>query len=229
MADERYSRTEMLIGTEAIRKLAQSHVAVFGAGGVGGYVIEALARSGVGTLEIIDNDTVVPSNLNRQIIAVEDTLGMLKTDAACRRIHSINPEIRVILHPEFYLPENSGSYDFEAMDYIVDAIDTVTAKIDLILKAKEHNIPIISAMGCGNRLDPSKLKICDLFETSGDPLAKIMRHELRRRGVRSLTVEKSAQPGRRSTPGSSPFVPSAAGLYIASKVCRDLIGYKEVR
>ena len=244
MTDERYSRTEMLIGTEAIRKLAQSHVAVFGAGGVGGYVIEALARSGVGTLEIIDNDTVVPSNLNRQIIAVQDTLGMLKTDAACQRIHSINPEIRVILHPEFYLPENSGSYDFEAMDYIVDAIDTVTAKIDLILKAKEHNIPIISAMGCGNRLDPSKLKICDLFETSGDPLAKIMRHELRKRGVRSLTVvcsdekplkpipelaEKSAQPGRRPTPGSSPFVPSAAGLYIASKVCRDLIGYKEVR
>ncbi|MBQ9824884.1 MAG: tRNA threonylcarbamoyladenosine dehydratase [Solobacterium sp.] len=236
---ERYVRTEMLIGTDALNKLKDARVAVFGAGGVGGYVIEALARSGVGTLEIIDNDTVAPSNLNRQIIATEDTLGILKTEAFEKRIHSINPEINVILHSEFYLPDKSGSYEFEKMDYIVDAIDTVTAKIDLILQAKGHNVPIISSMGCGNRLDPSKLKICDLFETKGDPLARIMRHELRKRGVSSLCVvcsdekpitpkeeilARGKQEGRRSTPGSSAFVPSAAGLYIASKVCRDLCG-----
>ncbi len=235
-------RTEMLIGTEALNRLKESRVAVFGAGGVGGYAIEALARAGVGTIEIIDHDTVAPSNLNRQIIATHDTIGMEKTETAMKRIHSINPDIQVILHPVFYLPENSHLFEFEKMDYIVDAIDTVTAKVDLILKAQENGVPIISSMGTGNRLDPEQLHIMDIYETKGDPLARIMRHELRRRGVKKLCVvssyeepikvitdleglETKGNSGRLS-PGSSPFVPPAAGLMIASKVCRDLIGRK---
>lgn len=235
-------RTEMLIGTEALNRLKESRVAVFGAGGVGGYAIEALARVGVGTIEIIDHDTVAPSNLNRQIIATHDTIGMEKTETAMKRIHSINPDIQVILHPVFYLPENSHLFEFEKMDYIVDAIDTVTAKVDLILKAQENGVPIISSMGTGNRLDPEQLHIMDIYETKGDPLARIMRHELRRRGVKKLCVvssyeepikvitdleglETKGNSGRLS-PGSSPFVPPAAGLMIASKVCRDLIGRK---
>ena len=235
-------RTEMLIGTEALNRLKESRVAVFGAGGVGGYAIEALARAGVGTIEIIDHDTVAPSNLNRQIIATHDTIGMEKTETAMKRIHSINPNIQVILHPVFYLPENSHLFEFEKMDYIVDAIDTVTAKVDLILKAQENGVPIISSMGTGNRLDPEQLHIMDIYETKGDPLARIMRHELRRRGVKKLCVvssyeepikvitdleglETKGNSGRLS-PGSSPFVPPAAGLMIASKVCRDLIGRK---
>ena len=235
-------RTEMLIGTEALNRLKESRVAVFGAGGVGGYAIEALARAGVGTIEIIDHDTVAPSNLNRQIIATHDTIGMEKTETAMKRIHSIDPDIQVILHPVFYLPENSHLFEFEKMDYIVDAIDTVTAKVDLILKAQENGVPIISSMGTGNRLDPEQLHIMDIYETKGDPLARIMRHELRRRGVKKLCVvssyeepikvitdleglETKGNSGRLS-PGSSPFVPPAAGLMIASKVCRDLIGRK---
>lgn len=247
---EQNIRTEILIGKEAMEILSTKHVAVFGAGGVGGYVIEALARAGVGTIEIIDNDTVVESNLNRQIIAVHSTLGMLKTEAAKQRIHDINPDIRVITHDCFYLPDKKDEFNFDRMDYIVDAIDTVTAKIDLILEAQSRNIPIISSMGCGNRLDPSKLRISDLYETSGDPLSKVMRRELRKRGVKKLTVVSSAEKPirplinlsrleaeredrdpdehvRRSIPGSSPFVPPAAGLMIASRVCLDLIGYRE--
>ncbi len=245
-------RTEVLIGEEASKLLQNSHVAVFGAGGVGGNVIEALARSGVGTIEIIDNDTVALSNLNRQIISLHSTVGMLKTVAAEQRIHDINPSIRVIKHDCFYLPDKKDEFDFDQMDYIVDAIDTVTAKIDLILEAKNRNIPIISSMGCGNRLDPSKLMICDLYETSGDPLSKIMRHELRKRGVKKLCVVTSSEkpirplvslhemelnnpdrdpdePVRRSIPGSSPFVPPAAGLLIASRVVMDLIGWQSGR
>ena len=246
MMETQNIRTEILIGEDAAALLKTKHVAVFGAGGVGGYVIEALARSGVGTLEIIDNDTVALSNLNRQIIALHSTVGMLKTDAAEQRIHDINPEIHVIKHACFYLPEKKDEFDFDQMDYIVDAIDTVTAKIDLILEAQKRGIPVISSMGCGNRLDPSKLKISDLYETSGDPLSKIMRRELRKRGVRELTVVSSSEPPirplinlselekanpdrdpdepvKRSIPGSSPFVPPAAGLLIASKVVMDLI------
>ncbi len=239
---EQNIRTEILIGKDAMERISSGHVAVFGAGGVGGYVIEALARSGVGTIEIIDSDTVDPTNLNRQIISLHSTIGILKTEAFRDRIHDINPDINVIIHSCFYLPDKKDEFDFDKMDYIVDAIDTVTAKIDLILEAEKRGIPIISAMGCGNRLDPSKLKITDLYKTSGDPLAKIMRHELRRRGVRKLTVccsdeepikpqidisEQERKAGkenvRRFTPGSSPFVPPAAGLLIASRVVNDLM------
>ena len=247
--DSQNIRTEALIGKEASQLLSTKHVAVFGAGGVGGYVIETLARSGVGTLEIIDNDTVALSNLNRQIISLHSTLGMPKIEAAKQRILDINPDINVIVHDCFYLPDKKDEFDFDNMDYIVDAIDTVTAKIDLILEAQKRNIPIISSMGCGNRLDPSKLRLTDLYETSGDPLSKIMRHELRKRGVKKLSVVSSAEkpirpvisleeleksnpdrdpdePVRRSIPASSPFVPPAAGLLIASKVVMDLINWQ---
>lgn len=245
---EQNIRTSVLIGEEALHILRTKRVAVFGVGGVGGNVVEALARAGVGTIEVIDNDTVALSNLNRQIISLHSTIGMLKTDAAEQRIHDIDPEINVISHACFYLPEKKQEFEFEKMDYIVDAIDTVTAKIDLILEAQKRGIPVISSMGCGNRLDPSRLKVCDLFETSGDPLSKVMRRELRKRGVKKLTVvcsdEKPIRPlidlselerndpdrdpnekVRRSIPGSSPFVPPAAGILIASRVVMDLIGY----
>lgn len=230
-------RTEMVLGRKAVSTLRQARVAVFGLGGVGGYAAEALARSGVGTLDLIDHDTICESNLNRQIIALHSTLGMRKTDAAAQRIHDISPETAVHCYPVFYLPETKEQFDFGAYDYIVDAIDTVTAKIDIILEAQKHGVSVISSMGCGNRTDPLKLTVTDIYRTSGDPLAKVMRRELKKRNVRKLQVvystEKPLKPlyspedssSRRGTPGSTAVVPSAAGLIIASRVILELTSF----
>lgn len=240
-----FVRFEMLIGEKACLKLKEKKVIVFGVGGVGGFAVEALARSGVGQIDIVDNDRVALTNLNRQIIATHQTIDKPKVDVMKERIHAINPDCIVNTFQTFYLPENNDEFHFEQYDYIVDAIDTMCAKLDLIEEANTKNIPIISAMGCGNRLDPSQLCLCDLYETKGDPLAKIMRHECRKRGIRSLQVvyskEKPIVPkmegtngeamqqekqnsGRRALPGSSPFVPSSAGLLMASKIVIDFIG-----
>ena len=241
----------MLLGEEAMKKLAASRVAVFGVGGVGGYVVEALARSGVGQIDVIDNDTVALSNLNRQIIATMDTVGRNKVDVIAERILSINPDAIVYRHKCFYLPETAEEFDFTCFDYVVDAIDTVTGKIQLILQAKEAGVPVISAMGAGNKLDPARFEVADIYQTSVDPLARVMRRELKKRGVESLKVvyskEKPLQPlaeqepaeetgqesgneealhQRRSTPGSLAFVPSVAGLIIAGEVVRDLCGIR---
>ena len=244
--NERFERTERLLGSAAMKKLEQAHVAVFGVGGVGGYCVEALARSGVGRIELIDNDTVAISNLNRQIIALSGTLGMPKVDAAKERILQINPDARVTARKCFYLPENAHLFDFSAYDYVVDAVDTVTAKIDIILKAQESGTPVISAMGAGNKIDPTAFRVADIYETSGDPLAKVMRRELRKRGVRNLKVVYSTEQPRempavessgetdssavnarrKATPWSCAFVPGVAGLIIAGEVIRDLTGIK---
>ncbi len=233
---EKYIRLEMLLGTVAMRKLAASTVAVFGVGGVGSYVAESLARSGIGHLVLIDNDEVVLSNFNRQIMANEDTLGTSKVRAIAERIRKIDPQIRVDVYEMFYLPDQADQIPFDTFDYMVDAIDTVTAKLDLVQQAQKYGVPIISAMGCGNRLDPSKLVCTDVFKTYNDPLAKIMRKELKERGIRKLKVvyssEKPLKPlfdgsetnsARRSTPGSSIFVPASAGLLIGSIVLQDLL------
>lgn len=231
-----FSRTEMLIGTDALAKLKGSCVAVFGAGGVGGYTIEALARSGVGTIHIIDNDTVSLTNINRQIIATHDTIGLKKTIAAKERVLSINPECNVVTHDVFYTPETASQFDFSVFDYVVDAIDTVTGKIGLVLQAKEAGVPIICSMGTGNKTDPTRFEVTDIYKTSVCPLAKVMRHELKKRNVRKLKVVYSKEepkkpafpseedPGsRRSVPASISFVPPAAGLIIAGEVIKELI------
>ena len=179
--EDRFSRSRMLLGGEAMKKLAASRVAVFGVGGVGGFVVEALARSGLGELDLIDNDKVVLSNLNRQIIATMDTVGRDKVDVMAERVLSINPEALVHRHKCFYLPETAGQFDFSVYDYVVDAIDTVTGKIQLILQAKEAGVPVISAMGAGNKMDPSRFEVADIYETSIDPLARVMRRELKKR------------------------------------------------
>lgn len=191
---EAFSRSRMLLGEEAMEKLAASRVAVFGVGGVGGYVVEALARSGVGTLDLIDNDKVAPSNLNRQIIATMDTIGRDKVEVMEERIRSINPDAVVHAHKCFYLPETAGQFDFRQYDYVVDAIDTVTGKIQLILQAKEAGVPVISAMGAGNKMDPTRFEVADIYQTSIDPLARVMRRELKKRGVQSLKVVYSKEP-----------------------------------
>ena len=239
---DQFDRTRLLIGEEAIERLSGSRVAVFGIGGVGGYVCEALVRSGVGAFDLIDSDTVSLSNLNRQIIATMQTIGRYKVDVMKERMLQINPEAVVRVHNCFFLPENAQEFHFEEYDYVVDAVDTVTAKIELIMKAKESNVPIISSMGAGNKLDPGQFRIADIYETSVCPLAKVMRRELKKRGVTSLKVVYSQEmpvkpcedaapdPGeeqfkRRSTPGSIAFVPSAAGLMIAGEIVKDLAGY----
>ena len=224
---EAFERTALLLGEEKLEKLAGSRVAVFGVGGVGGYVVEALARGGIGALDLIDNDVICLSNLNRQIIALHSTIGMAKVDAAAQRIADINPECTVRRHKCFYLPQTRAEFDFAFYDYVVDAIDTVTAKIDLILAAKEAGVPVISAMGCGNKLDPTRFEVADLSETTMDPLARVMRRELKKRGVLHVKVVYSKEPAIRPreegrTPGSVSFVPSAAGLVIAGEVIRDL-------
>ncbi len=235
--DERFIRLEILIGKEAMEKIASAHVAVFGLGGVGGYVCEALARSGIGHIDLIDHDTVSLTNLNRQIIALESTVGRMKTDVCEERIREINPEAEIRKYPVFYLPETKDQFDFSQYDYVIDAIDTVTAKLDIIEECRKHNVPVISSMGTGNRLDPTGLCVADIYQTSGDPLARIMRRELRKRGIDHLKVVCSSKPplkplidaalledtNRRSIPGSSPFVPPAAGLLIASEVIKELI------
>lgn len=231
-----FSRTEMLIGTEALDKLKSSCVAVFGVGGVGGYAVEALARSGIGTIHVIDNDDVALTNLNRQIIATHQTVGMKKVQAAKERILSINPECNVITHDTFYTPETSCEFDFAQFDYVIDAIDTVTGKISLVMQAQEAGTPIISSMGTGNKLDPSAFQVADIYKTSVCPLAKVMRHELKKRGVKKLKVvysqELPAAPklssdedsgSRRSIPASISFVPPVAGLILAGEVIKDLI------
>ena len=240
---EQFERTRLLFGREAMEKLAASRVAVFGIGGVGGYVVEALARCGVGAIDLIDNDKVALSNLNRQIIATMDSVGREKTQVMKERILSINPDCKVEVHNCFYLPETRDSFDFSAYDYVVDAVDTVTAKIDLVLSAREAGTPIISSMGTGNKLNRAMFEVADIYKTSVDPLARVMRRELKKRGVKKLKVVYSREepvktgeierleeireaeaPKRRSIPASNAFVPPSAGLLIASEVVRDLTG-----
>lgn len=236
---EQFIRTAMLLGEEGIDKLQTKRVAVFGIGGVGGHVVEALARSGVGALDLIDNDVVSVSNINRQIIATYDTVGRYKTEVMKERILSINPECKVTIYNTFYLPEGRDKFPFTEYDYIVDAIDTVTAKIDLAVLSQELSIPLISSMGTGNKLDPSQFEITDIYKTSVCPLAKVMRKELKERGVKKLKViyskeearkplpleeEAQSETKRRATPGSTAFVPAVAGLMIAGEVIRELAG-----
>ena len=245
MPDNQFSRTEMLFGKEAMQRLKQSRVAVFGIGGVGGYTVEALARSGVGAIDIIDNDKVCLSNINRQIIATHKTLGRYKVDAAAERIADINPDCKVTAYKTFYMPDTQNEFDFTKYDYIVDAIDTVTGKLTLIENAKKCGVPIISSMGAGNKLDPTAFEVADIYKTSVCPLAKVMRRELKKRGIRSLKVvyskeepqtpisdlcdgdrssnAESENTTRRATPASNAFVPSVVGLIIASEVIKDLI------
>lgn len=217
----------MLLGDEALDKLSRAHVAVFGIGGVGGYVCEALVRSGVGHFDLIDRDTVSITNLNRQIIATHSTIGQYKTDVMRERMLDIAPDTDVRVHHCFYLPESADDFDLTDYDYVVDAVDTVTAKIELIMRAREAQVPIISAMGAGNKTDPSKFRVADIYDTRVCPLAKVMRRELKRRGVESLKVvyseEEPIDTGGR-TPGSLAYVPSAAGLVMAGAIVDDLIG-----
>lgn len=245
-----FSRTELLFGKEAMDKLQNSRVAVFGIGGVGGYVCEALVRSGVYHFDLIDDDQVCLTNLNRQIIATRKTVGQYKVDVMRERILEINPDADVSVHKCFFLPENADEFPFEKYDYVVDAVDTVTAKIELVMKAQEKGVPIISSMGAGNKLDPSAFKVADIYKTRVDPLARVMRREMKKRGVKKLKVVYSEEdpkrpiedmavscrnncicpPGaqhkcteRRDIPGSTAFVPSVAGLIIAGEVIKDLI------
>lgn len=245
-----FSRTELLFGKEAMDKLQNSRVAVFGIGGVGGYVCEALVRSGVYHFDLIDDDQVCLTNLNRQIIATRKTVGQYKVDVMRERILEINPDADVLVHKCFFLPENADEFPFEEYDYVVDAVDTVTAKIELVMKAQEKGVPIISSMGAGNKLDPSAFKVADIYKTRVDPLARVMRREMKKRGVKKLKVVYSEEdpkrpiedmavscrnncicpPGaqhkcteRRDIPGSTAFVPSVAGLIIAGEVIKDLI------
>ena len=233
--NEQFARTRLLLGDEAMERLAAARVAVFGVGGVGGYAVEALARSGIGTLDLIDSDTVALSNLNRQIIATHSTVGMYKVDAAAARIRDINPDAAVNTFPVFYTPETQHLFDFTQYDYVIDAIDTVTGKIALVMNAQAVGTPIICSMGAGNKLDPTAFEVADIYKTSVCPLARVMRRELKKRGVRHLKVVYSKEEpiapldsgeelpeGRRQIPGSTAFVPSVAGLIIAGEVIKDL-------
>lgn len=231
-----FQRTEFLLGAAAMARLAAARVAVFGLGGVGGSAAEALARSGVGALDLFDDDVVSLTNLNRQAVATHDALGMPKVDAMAARIAAIAPEARVEVHRMFYMPENAGEVDLSKYDYVVDAVDTVAAKLELAVRATALGVPIISAMGAGNKLDPTKLVISDIYRTSVCPLARVMRRELRKRGIDHLKVAWSTEPPatplgrpeedlahpRRSIPGSTAFVPPAMGLAIAAEVVREL-------
>jgi len=248
-----FSRTELLLGKDGIDKLKNARVAVFGIGGVGGYTVEALARSGVGSFDLIDDDKVCLTNINRQIIATIKTVGKYKVDVMKERILEINPKAQVTVYQCFYLPDTAEQFDFSSYHYVVDAIDTVTAKIDLVLRAQEKNVPIISCMGAGNKLDPTRFEVTDIYKTSVCPLAKVMRRELKHRGVKKLKVVYSKEPARkpledmslscksncicppgsegrctakRQIPGSLSFVPSVAGLIIAGEVIKDLTGVR---
>ena len=241
--EEQFLRTAMLLGEKGVQRLQNARVAVFGLGGVGGYVVEALCRAGIGALDLIDKDDVSLSNLNRQILATHATVGMLKTQAAARRLAEINPDCLVREYPVFYLPETADDFDFTQYDYIVDAVDTVTAKLLLVQRAKEASTPIISCMGTGNKLRPDLLMACDISKTTTCPLARVMRRELRARGIEHLRVVYSTEPPRtpknrtaapapgqprpKDTPGSSPWVPSSGGLLIASEVIARLLGEAE--
>lgn len=228
---EQFARTELLLGKEAMERLRRSRVAVFGIGGVGGYVVEALARSGIGYLDLIDHDKVSATNINRQIIATLQTIGKDKVDVMKERILSINPNTVVNVSKSFYLPENADDFDFGKYSYVVDAVDTVTAKIELVMRAKAAGVPVISCMGTGNKLEPAMLEIADIYQTSVCPLAKVMRRELRKRNIEQLKVlyskeepvKKYLSIQGRAVPGSVAFVPSVAGLLIASEVIKDII------
>ena len=222
----RFDRTKMLIGKDALQTLKNKRVAVFGVGGVGGYTVEALARSGVGTLDLIDKDVVDETNINRQIIALQSTVGQPKVEVAKARCLDINPDMTVNTHQVFYLPETAEQFNFSDYDYVVDAIDTVTGKLQLIEAAKKANVPVISSMGAGNKLDPTQFEVADISETSVCPLAKVMRKELRDRGIDNLKVVYSKETPIKvdgNSPGSVSFVPSVVGLIIASEVVKDLI------
>ncbi len=240
MVGETLSRTALLLGEEAIQRLASSRVAVFGIGGVGGHTADALARSGIGTLDLFDNDVVSLSNINRQLVALHSTVGRFKTEVMAERIRDICPNVKVNEHRCFFLPENADEYDFSQYDYVVDAVDTVSAKIAIVEKARAADVPIISCMGTGNKLDPSKLCLTDLANTSGCPLARIMRRELRARGIEHLPVVYSTESvqahrmpttetkGTHPVPGSTAFVPSVAGLMMAAEVVRSLSKTEEL-
>lgn len=248
-----FSRTQLLFGAEGMEKLYRARVAVFGIGGVGGYTVEALSRSGVGTLDLIDDDKVCLTNLNRQIIATRKTVGQYKVDVAEQRILEINPNAVVHTYKTFYMPQTAEQFDFTQYDYVVDAIDTVTGKIELVLQAQRAGVPIISCMGAGNKVDPTAFEVADIYKTSVCPLARVMRQELKKRGVKHLKVVYSKEPAitpmddmaiscrtncicppgtarkctqRRQVPGSNAFVPAAAGLIIAGEVVKDLTGFK---
>ena len=245
-----FSRTELLFGKEAMEKLSNSRVAIFGIGGVGGYAVEALARSGVGELDLIDDDKVCLTNINRQIIATRKTVGKYKVDVAEERVHDICPDIKVNTYKCFYMPDTADQFDFTQYDYVVDAIDTVTGKIALIENAKKAGTPIISSMGAGNKVDPTAFEVADIYKTSVCPLARVMRYELKRRGIKKLKVVYSKEkpippiadedpngengclseadkvPGKRQVPGSTAFVPSVAGLIIAGEVIKDITQFK---
>ncbi len=242
--ENQFVRTEMLLGEDAIKTLSKKRVAIFGVGGVGGYVCEALVRAGIGEFDICDDDVVAKSNLNRQIIALHSTIGQSKVDVMKARMLDINPDVKVNVHKCFFLPENSGDFPFDSYDYVIDAVDTVTAKIEIIMKAKEAGVSVISSMGTGNKLNPAMLCVTDITKTKIDPLAKVMRRELKKRGVHKLKVvyseEQPLKPQvsgenqdnsgaldahpRRSTPGSVSFVPPVAGMIIASEVVKDILG-----
>ena len=235
--DNYFSREELLIGKDAIEILKNSRVAVFGVGGVGGFVVEVLARCGVGTIDVIDNDVVDPSNINRQIIATADTIGQEKVNVVEQRIKSINPNAVVNKHRCFFLPETAKDFDFTRFDYVVDAIDTDSGKIEIILQAKKAGVPVISCMGAGNKLDPTAFVVTDIYKTSVCPLARVMRQKLKKLGVQDLKVvystEKAMKPNyppdmppqRKAAPGSVAFVPSVAGIIAGGEVIKDLIGY----
>ena len=236
---ERFARTELLLGKDGMERLKNARVAVFGIGGVGGHAVEALARSGIGAIDLVDHDRVSLSNINRQIIATHNTLGQLKVDAAKERILSINPECRVQVHPVFFLPDTAEEFDFSQYSYVVDAIDTVTGKLLLAEKAYAAGTPLISSMGTGNKLDPTAFEVTDINKTTFCPLARIMRKELKKRGIPHLKVVYSQEPamtpgagsdeplemsGRKPVPGSTAFVPAVAGLILAGEVIKDLAG-----
>lgn len=231
-----FSRTARVLGENSIQTLSEKHVAVFGLGGVGGYATEALVRSGIGRFDLIDHDKVDITNLNRQIIATHETIGREKTEVMRERMLSINPDADIRIHPCFFLPENADDFDFTGYDYVIDAVDTVTAKIEIVMRAQEAGVPVISSMGTGNKLDPAMLEIADIYKTSVCPLARVMRRELKKRGVEKLKVVYSREePVRaciteeqRNIPGSTAFVPAAAGFLIASEVVKDLIITKKL-
>ncbi len=232
-----FSRTELLFGKCAMKRLAKSHVIVFGIGGVGSFVVEALVRSGLGAIDLVDNDTVSLTNLNRQLYALHSTLGCAKVDVAEERIHDINPDCKVTKYQTFFLPETASPFDFSQYDYVVDCIDTVKGKLHIISLAKAAGVPVISCMGAGNKINPAQFRIADISQTSVCPLARVMRQELKKRGIKDVKVLFSTEPalrpkapeesegdasGKRQVPGSNAFTPSVAGLLIAGEVIRDL-------
>ena len=235
MEENQFSRTELLLGKQSVENLAKKRVAVFGVGGVGGFVCEGLVRSGIGIIDIIDKDTVAVSNLNRQLIALHSTVGQNKVDVLEERLKDINPKLILRKYKCFFLPETSDNFDFKQYNYVVDAIDTVTGKIELVLKAEEAGVPIISAMGAGNKLDPTAFQVADIYKTSVCPLARVMRRELKKRGIEKLKVvyskEEPVKPvfaeGEETVPGSVSFVPSVMGLIIAGEIVKELLSLSD--